>query len=131
MSGSLPRKLVSSTSAAFSSDDEGGFEAAAARGRQSATLQRLPPQTHFHGPRSGRQSAEPFSRPPWSNRGLPATSPNDDLDALDLSTLDLRNLDPATAKKMLDDIRSGADIKVWSKFTGFNIDSKFIEVSQI
>ena len=33
-------------------------------------------------------------------------------DSLDLGPIDLRNLDPATARKMLDDIKSGADIKV-------------------
>ena len=36
----------------------------------------------------------------------------DDCDALDLGPIDLRNLDPATARRMLEDIKSGADIKV-------------------
>ena len=40
------------------------------------------------------------------------TNPIVEPDTLDLGPIDLRNLDPATARRMLDDIKSGADIKV-------------------
>ena len=45
-----------------------------------------------------------------------ATPPLVDPDTLDLGPIDLRNLDPATARRMLDDIKSGADIKVMIAF---------------
>lgn len=62
--------------------------------------------------RSGRQSAEPFSHPTFPRWPAAALTPKKaELDALDLGPIDLRNIDPVTAQKMLDDIRSGADIK--------------------
>ena len=45
-----------------------------------------------------------------------ATPPLVDPDTLDLGPIDLRNLDPATARRMLDDIKSGADIMVMIAF---------------
>ena len=61
--------------------------------------------------RSGRMSAEPSS---FLESGGPMSrigpNPSTELDALDLGSLDLRNIDPVVAKRMLDEIRQGTDI---------------------
>lgn len=64
--------------------------------------------------RSGRMSAEPFHA---KNLFTESDCCNLALSALDLENLDLRNLDPVLAQKMLNEIRSGANIKqVLEKF---------------
>ncbi len=64
--------------------------------------------------RSGRMSAEPFHA---KSLFTESDCCNLALSALDLENLDLRNLDPVLAQKMLNEIRSGANIKqVLEKF---------------
>ena len=63
--------------------------------------------------RSGRMSAEPldfFASARRSNSSLDFRQ-SMALNALDLGQIDLRNIDPVLAKKMLEEIRQGADIK--------------------
>lgn len=84
------------------------------------------------GLRSGRNSAEPLN--PRINQGRRYSTLNPtstvssssrrsssmaSLNALDLETLDLKNLDPMLARRMLDEIHQGADIK--STLEKFNI----------
>ena len=61
-------------------------------------------------PIDGRRSAEPFG-----SIFLPSTKSSSDLssclEALDLQNLDLRNIDPALAAEVLQEIRKGAELK--------------------
>lgn len=77
----------------------------------------LPPSTALQQPmsisntttptssRSGRMSAEPSSSRYADYRLSTA------LNALDLDNLDLRNIDPLLASKLLEEIKSGADVR--------------------
>lgn len=74
--------------------------------------------------RSGRMSADPF---PLEHRQFshPRGHQSVALNALDLDPLDLRNIDPALAKQILDEIKSGADIEpVLTKFQVIQASSK-------
>ena len=53
-----------------------------------------------------------------------------ELNALDLGSLDLRNLDPSLAQKMLDEIRGGADIALLLEKLRANSRSSSVQFPQ-
>jgi hypothetical protein len=78
-----------------------------------ATMGRRAPQSILVSkpPNSGRMSAEPS--PFDTRRGSTSSSEfrlSAALNALDLEHLDLRNIDPVMASKLLQEIRNGADV---------------------
>ena len=104
---SLPRKLKHEPAGTITLESLGDSIQTLGRGRPHLPLPSILVSSTSG---SGRSSAEPTSSSSRRSSNVSEFRLSSALNALDLDNIDLRNIDPVLASKILNEIRNGADV---------------------